>query len=142
MSRRLQVSIDCADPHRLNAFWAELLDYEIEHHDALVRRMIDAGHATIDDAVEFDGELWWKSAAACRASDGSGRLLFQVVPEPKTVKDRIHLDIHTDAEAGEDRDTVVARCIERGATKLWDGQLGPQTWVTLADPEGNEFCIS
>ncbi|MDP2292518.1 MAG: VOC family protein, partial [Actinomycetota bacterium] len=59
------------------------------------------------------------------------------VPEPKTVKNRVHLDLHFD-----ERDEVVARAIASGATKLWDGQLGPQTWVTLADPEGNEFCIA
>ena len=41
-----------------------------------------------------------------------------------------------------ERDAVIASCLERGATKLWDGQQGPQTWVTLADPEGNEFCVS
>ena len=44
--------------------------------------------------------------------------------------------------AGDDRDAVIARCLELGATRLWDGQQGPHTWVTLADPEGNEFCVT
>ena len=65
-------------------------------------------------------------------------MLFQQVPEGKQVKNRVHLDVRT----GDDRDAVVARCIELGATKLWDGQQGPQTWVTMADIEGNEFCVS
>ncbi|MEJ7719886.1 MAG: VOC family protein [Ilumatobacteraceae bacterium] len=67
------------------------------------------------------------------------RLLFQHVPETKTVKNRVHLDLHV---GDDERDGAIARAIELGATKLWDGRQGPQTWVTLADPEGNEFCIS
>lgn len=66
-------------------------------------------------------------------------MLFQQVPEPKTVKDRISLDIHT--TPGE-RDTTVERLLALGATHLWDGSQGPHTWVTLADPEGNEFCVA
>ncbi len=62
------------------------------------------------------------------------------MPEPKTVKDRIHLDLHL--QGGDDRAEVVERLLGMGATKLWDGRQGPQTWVTLADPEGNEFCVS
>jgi len=64
---------------------------------------------------------------------------LKAVPEPKTVKDRIHLDIHT--SEGE-RDRVVAWCVEHGARVLWEGSQGPHTWITLADPEGNEFCVS
>jgi hypothetical protein len=138
MSRDLQVAIDCADPHALNGFWAELMQFDVEHHDAMIRQVIDAGMATLDDTVELDGELWWRTAAACRSADGERRLLFQTVPEGKAVKNRVHIDVH----AGAERDAVVAWCLEHGATKLWDGQLGPQTWVTLADPEGNEFCVS
>ena len=138
MSRDAQIAIDCTDPHLLNRFWAELLEYEIEHHDAQIREIVAAGLATLEETIEVDGELWWKTAAACRSSDGHGRVLFQVVPEPKTVKNRVHLDVRV----GDDREAVVARCIERGATKLWDGQQGPHTWVTMTDPEGNEFCIS
>ena len=63
------------------------------------------------------------------------------MPEPKTVKDRIHLDLHH-LEGDEAREAEVARLIELGATKLWDGQQGPQRWVTMADPEGNEFCVA
>jgi hypothetical protein len=63
------------------------------------------------------------------------------VPEPKTVKDRIHLDLQRDLDAA-GRQIEVERLIALGATKLWDGQQGPSSWVTLADPEGNEFCIS
>lgn len=137
MTLTLQVAIDCHDPHLLNRFWAHITGYEIEHHDTQIRELLAAGIASADDTVEVDGELWWKEAAACREPAGTARLLFQVVPELKTVTNRVHLDLHFDQ-----RDEVVARALAAGATKLWDGQLGPQTCVTLADLEGNEFCIA
>jgi hypothetical protein len=61
--------------------------------------------------------------------------LFLAVPEPKAVKDRLHLDFRPD-----DRDAEVDRLLARGATRADVGQ-GDETWVVLADPEGNEFCV-
>jgi hypothetical protein len=136
----LQVTFDCADPHALAAFWSLALDYEVEDHHESVESVVAAGHLPpdSDEIVERDGRMAWRSYAAVRGADGN-RLLFQAVPEPKAGKNRVHLDIHV-AEGA--RDGLVARLLEAGATKLWDGQLGPQTWVTLADPEGNELCVS
>jgi hypothetical protein len=57
------------------------------------------------------------------------------VREPKTMKNRLHLDLRPD-----DRDAAVARLIELGATRADIGQ-GEQSWVVLRDPEGNEFCV-
>jgi hypothetical protein len=142
MTPKIQIAIDCADPHALVRFWAAAVDYEIEdHHDQIVE-IVGAGLASDDDIIEIDGRKAWKIAAACRDREGHGpRLLFQVVPEPKAVKDRIHLDLHfLQGDAG--REAEVARLIGLGATKLWDGQQGPQRWVTMADPEGNEFCVA
>lgn len=62
-------------------------------------------------------------------------LLFVAVPEPKTQKNRLHLDFRPD-----DQDRDVARLLALGATRADVGQ-GEQPWVVLADPEGNEFCI-
>ena len=139
MSLGLQVAIDCHDVHGLCRFWADVMGYDVEHHDAQIRQLIEAGHATSADTVELDGELWWATAAACRDPGGSGaRLLFQQVPEEKTIKNRVHLDVH----AGDRRDAVIEWCLANGATRLWEGRQGPYTWVTLADPEGNEFCVS
>jgi len=136
----IQIAIDCADPHPLCAFWAAVVGYEVEDNEELIRQVLAAGHATQDDVEEFDGRLVWRIAGACRDPQGQGpRLLFQQVPEPKTVKDRIHLDLHIGEEQ---RETEVERILGLGATKLWDGQQGPQAWVTLADPEGNEFCVA
>ncbi len=62
-------------------------------------------------------------------------LLFVPVPEPKTVKNRVHMDFRPD-----DRDREVERMLALGASRADVGQ-GEQSWVVLADPEGNEFCI-
>ncbi len=61
------------------------------------------------------------------------------MPEAKTVKNRVHLDVRIGDD--EDPSTVRARLIERGATEVGRGRQGPHEWVTLADPEGNEFCV-
>ena len=99
--------------------------------------------------IEVDGRLAFRTAAAIRDPQADlssrhqpvrGRMLFQVAPETKTVKNRVHLDIYFDTD---DRDTEVQRLIGLGARRLWDGKQGPvHTWVTLADPEDNEFCVS
>ena len=137
---RIQVAIDCADPHALVRFWSAVTGYEIEDHSTGVNQMIEAGYATREDAVDIDGKLQWATASACGDTDGTGpRLLFQAVPVPKTVKDRIHLDLHF----GEDtREAEVERILALGATRLWEASQGPHSWVTLADPEGNEFCVA
>ena len=134
----LQITFDCVDCHAQARFWASTLGYELEDHNDLVRQVLDAGQLPAGDAIEVDGRLAFKDAAACRAADGT-RLLFQVVPEPKTAKNRVHLDVHV---AEGTRDAEVQRLIGMGATFLYDGQQGPFTWVTLADPEGNEFCVA
>jgi Glyoxalase-like domain len=69
------------------------------------------------------------------APDRLPGLLFAQVPEGKTVKNRLHLDFRP-----EDRDAEVARLLGLGATHADVGQ-GEQSWVVLADPEGNEFCV-
>jgi hypothetical protein len=109
----------------------------------MITELIESGQvpADSDDVVEVDGRRRWRDYAAASprdASDGN-RLLFQRVEEPKTAKNRVHIDVHP----GEgQRDALVERLLGLGATHLWDGQVGPQSWVTLADPEGNELCVS
>jgi hypothetical protein len=138
----IQIAVDCADPHALARFWAAAVHYELEDHHDQIEQLLTAGVATRDDTIEVDGRRAWRTAAACHDPSGHGpRLLFQTVPEPKTVKDRIHLDLHL--AGGDDGRTVeVERLIGLGASKLWDGQQGPYRWVTMADPEGNEFCVA
>jgi hypothetical protein len=139
----LQVTQDSGDPHVLADWWAETLGWEVEPSDeAFIRRMIDEGHAGEDDTRTYRGVLVWKEGAAIRHPEGverAPRLLFQLVPEAKTVKNRMHLDVRVGTE---DVDAVVEQLTARGAKFLHNGRQGPHSWVTLADPEGNEFCVS
>jgi hypothetical protein len=143
MAYVFQVTQDSADPHTLADWWAETLGWQVEPSDeAFIRRMIEEGHASEDDTKVHNGSLVWKEGAAIRHPDGlehAPRVLFQLVPEQKTVKNRMHLDLRIGAD---DIDSVVDKLTARAATFLHKGQQGPHTWVTLADPEGNEFCVS
>jgi Glyoxalase-like domain len=146
MPYRFQVAIDCARPHELADWWAETLGWSVEEQDEdFIRRMIAESYATDDDTMRHRGKLVWADGAAIRHPDAAApdspwsRVLFQVVPEAKTVKNRVHLDIRI---GDDDPDAVVASLTKRGASELHRGQQGPHLWVTMADPEGNEFCVS
>ncbi|MEA2842781.1 MAG: hypothetical protein QOJ69_452 [Actinomycetota bacterium] len=145
---RTQVVFDAAEPHVLATFWAEALHYEHEEIDAFVRGLVEAGHVPAGYTVEIDGKRRWRSLASLRHPDdpvdergaGAGRrILFQAVPEPKTVKNRVHLDLLVGPEA---QDAEVERLVGLGATVVGvhDGAEG--RWTLLADPEGNEFDVS
>jgi hypothetical protein len=138
-----QVTVDCADPHMLADWWAETLDWQVEPQDeAFIRRMISAGHAADSDTRLHNGALVWKDGASIHHPDGTQRaprVLFLQVPEAKAVKNRVHLDVRIGTD---DVEHAVAGLTARGAKVLHNGQQGPHTWVTLADPEGNEFCVS
>ena len=142
MAHTFQVAVDCESPHRLADWWAAALGWTVEDNDpAFIQKMIDEGSATIDDTITYRGALVWKTAAAVRHPDDPERgprrrILFQFVPEPKTVKNRVHLDLFVD-----DVEAEVARLVAAGATFLHRGQQGPSSWITLADPEGNELCV-
>ena len=105
-----QVNVDATDPEALGRWWLDALGWVIVN----------------DDPEEFEIR---------EAPDRLPGLLFARVPEPKTVKDRLHLDFRPD-----DRDAEVERLLALGATCADVGQ-GDQPWVVLADPEGNEFCV-
>jgi hypothetical protein len=139
-----QVVVDAGQPHVLADWWADTLGWLVEPSDAaFIRRMISEGLATEDDTISHHGELVWKDGAAIRHPDGPGsgrsRVLFQLVPEAKTVKNRLHLDVRT---GDADLEEVVRLLTARGATYRHRGQQGPHRWVTMADPEGNEFCVT
>jgi predicted enzyme related to lactoylglutathione lyase len=134
-----QVTQDSVDPHALAEWWAETLGWEVETSDeAFIRRMISEGHASQADTRTYKGVLVWKDGAAIR-HEGGPRVHFQLVPEKKAAKNRMHLDLRI---GDDDVDAVVGKLVARGATFLQNGRQGPHTWATLADPEGNEFCVS
>jgi len=141
MAFDVQVTIDSTSPHELADWWAEALGWQVEPQDeAFIARMVESGAASEQDTVRHRGALVWRTGAALRSPDPDRpRLLFQAVPEPKTGKNRMHLDVRVGAER---REAEVARLIGLGATELWRQSQGPYEWVTLADPQGNEFCLT
>ncbi|MFE6905904.1 VOC family protein [Streptomyces erythrochromogenes] len=143
MAYTFQVTIDSPDPHPLADWWADALGWEVEPSDEpFIRGLIAAGHATEDDTTTHRGVLVWKAGAAIRhpaGPEGAPRILFQFVPEPKTVKNRVHLDVRT---GDDDPKELVERLVAKGAKHLHEGRQGPSTWTTLADPQGNELCVS
>ena len=145
---RTQIVFDAADPHALAAFWAEALRYEHEDIDAFVNGLVNAGHVPVEYTIEIEGKRRWRSLASLRHPDdgvdergaGTGRrILFQAVPEPKTVKNRVHLDL---VVGPEDRDAEVERLLGLGATVVGVHEGDEGRWTLLVDPEGNEFDVS
>ncbi|MGA4864962.1 VOC family protein [Streptomyces lavendulocolor] len=140
--------IDAADPHAQADFWAEALGYLVEDNSAQIDRLLSAGYVTEDVTVEAHGRRAWRDLVAVRHPDdpyqedngiGLGRrLLFQRVPEPKSGKNRLHLDLH--APSGR-RDAEVARLEACGASVLRHVKEPGGEWTVMADPEGNEFCV-
>ncbi len=105
------ITFDCADPVALATFWAAVLD-------------------RIAPTERDDPDTSWAQLP------GSPSLSFTKVPEGKAAKNRVHLDIDV-----ADRGTTAARLIDLGATRVGDYDESGFTWTTLADPEGNEFCL-
>jgi len=146
MALNIQIAVDCTDPHGLAEWWAETLDWAVEPQDEdFIRSMIEQGFATESETKLHHGKLVWRTGAAIRPPEdldtkpATRRILFQTAPEAKTVKNRVHWDVSL---AGADKDEVRAALEARGATYLWTANEGPHSWHTMADPEGNEFCIS
>ena len=120
MPLRLQhVVFDCARPDQLVVFWSHAL-----------------GRA-IDDGVSEHFAAIGMTPAPDGQQPHEPALLFQKVPEGKTGKNRVHIDLH-----GHDRETDVQRLIQLGATRLTDKDEWGTRWTVLQDPEGNEFCIA
>ncbi|MFD8498294.1 VOC family protein [Amycolatopsis sp. NPDC059657] len=141
MTYEFQIVVDSADPHTLADWWADMLGWDVEpSKEDFIREMIAQGHATDADTKTHKGVLVWREGQAILHPDGSGRrILFMLVPEGKTVKNRIHLDLRI----GEDkREAELERLTALGAKELHRGRQGPHWWITIADPEGNELCLS
>jgi hypothetical protein len=116
MSLRWQcICIDSTDPVSLAHWWAELLGWRITD--------------------EEDDEVVLEPPAGSPLEGRSPDILFLKVPDEKREKVRIHIDLRPD-----DQDAEVTRAESMGATRVDIGQ-GDETWVVLADPQGNEFCI-
>jgi hypothetical protein len=117
-ARPLTITFDCADPWLLVGFWSQVTGYQEDP---------DNPNQPGDPEQYLAGP------------DGPPGLLFIPVPEPKTVKNRVHLDLEPTDRT---RDEEVERVLGIGATMVADLRRPDGTgWVVLADPEGNELCI-
>jgi hypothetical protein len=112
-SRFAVLAIDAREPRTIADFWCQVLDWEVIEES--------------DDGVSIG------------PADGSGPTIDVLpVPERKTVKNRLHLDLCADGVSTVDE---LYRLQELGATRVDVGQPADASWVVLADPEGNEFCL-
>ncbi|MGB3829084.1 MAG: VOC family protein [Ornithinimicrobium sp.] len=144
-TREVQVTFDSADPAALAEFWCEVLGYQVQPPPS--------GFASWDEALDAWGvppQLRNSRSAVLPPEGESGlRLFFQRVPEGKTVKNRLHLDVRAaPGLAGEERmtalDAEATRLVGLGATRVRrvdpDGRM-ETGFVVMQDPEGNEFCL-
>ncbi|HXX89854.1 MAG TPA: VOC family protein [Acidimicrobiales bacterium] len=111
----IELVLDCRDPDTLARFWAAALAYEV---------------------VDISGP--YRSLEPIGADDTGPALVLQAVTEPKTGKNRLHLDVYVPDIGAE-----AARLEELGATRLSDTVVDEdgERWLVMADPEGNEFCV-
>jgi catechol 2,3-dioxygenase-like lactoylglutathione lyase family enzyme len=144
MSRTVQVTFDCADPGALCAFWCEVLGYRLDAPPP--------GFATWDEALDAWGVPPERrnDASAAVDPDGAGpRLWFQKVPEGKSAKNRVHLDVRAaPGVPAQDRmaalEAECARLVALGGIRLRLVEPAPPMshgFIVMADPEGNEFCL-
>jgi len=131
-----QLTIDARDPHAQADFWSAALGAEIEDNEELIATVLANGWAQESDTLVHRGKRYWNTLVAVR---GAGpRILLQRVPEPKTVKNRLHLDLNV----GEDNIRAeVERLVALGATEGREVREASGHWIVMADPEGNEFCV-
>ncbi|MCM6776732.1 glyoxalase/bleomycin resistance/dioxygenase family protein [Nocardia sp. CDC159] len=150
MALNWKLVIDARNAPALAEFWAAALEYEVEDPTVLIDQLLAAGHIGGDAVTEHRGRKNFRGYAAIRHPDdpfdpvsgiGQGRrLLFQDVPEGKSGKNRLHIDVHS-APGG--LDELVARLEALGATRVDEVDQGPAGhWWVLRDPEGNEFCAA
>ncbi|WP_020578339.1 VOC family protein [Actinopolymorpha alba] len=139
MGMQVQVTFDAADPTRLAEFWALALDY--------VPQPPPEGFATWDNlkrAIGLPEERFDEFAFIVDPHGRGPRLLFQKVPEGKTAKNRVHLDVDPKRGGADGWSTVmhhVERLVSAGATVLNEKDDQTGRCVVLQDPEGNEFCV-
>ncbi|MFQ5554164.1 MAG: VOC family protein [Acidimicrobiia bacterium] len=141
MATGFQVTFDASDPQRLAEFWAEALQYVVQppppDYDTWEEFAV---------AMGIPEDEWGRLAAIVDPAEEGPRVLFQRVPETKTSKNRVHLDVNVGAgHEPEKRRTIVAAESERlgalGAVTIRTHDEGHEYWIVMRDPEGNEFCL-
>ncbi|WP_433220836.1 VOC family protein [Dactylosporangium sp. CS-047395] len=143
-TRTVQITFDCADPAALAAFWIEALGYKLADPPP----GFDTWEAALD-AMGVPAEERNRASAIVDPAGTGPRVFFQRVPEGKTVKNRVHLDVRAAAGLqGEGRMAALQQEAERltgvGGTQLARFEPEPPLrfgHIVMADPEGNEFCL-
>jgi len=131
-----QLTIDAREPHPLADFWAGALRAEVEDNEELIATVLAKGWARESDTLMHRGKRYWNTLVAVR---GAGpRILLQRVPEAKTVKNRLHLDLNVGEE---NIRAEVDRLVALGATEGREFREASGHWIVMSDPEGNEFCV-
>ncbi|MBR7831698.1 VOC family protein [Actinospica durhamensis] len=121
-SKFTELAIDCADPRGLAGFWCAVLGYEVQDED---HELTIIGSPLVPEGKKRLGPV-------------PPTLTFVRVPEGKTVKNRLHIDVNpTDLS----QDEEVNRLLGLGARHADVGQGEDVSWVVLVDPEDNEFCV-
>jgi hypothetical protein len=145
MTKDVQITFDCADPGGLAEFWAEALGYQLQPPPE--------GFDSWDAALAAFGvpREQWNSRSAILPIEGTRpRIFFQRVPEGKTVKNRVHLDVRVaPGLEGDARMSALEAEADRlsalGATRAYriepDKAAMEAGFITMRDPEGNEFCL-
>lgn len=147
MSTGFQVTFDCANPDNLASFWAAALGYKLQDPPA--------GHDTWEDFLRASNvpEAEWNNASAIVDPDGKGpRIYLQRVPEPKSCKNRLHLDLNVSGgskvpleERKERVQAEAGRLVSLGARQIRvlgeDSSNFDEFCIVMQDPEGNEFCV-
>jgi hypothetical protein len=147
MALSWKLVIDSTNAPALADFWAAALGYEVEDPSVLIEQLLTAGHISEEAVAEHHGRKIFRGYAAIRhpedpfnKTSGIGlgrRLLFQDVPEDKSGKNRLHIDVHSEPGG---LDALVERLEGLGATRVREVNKGPAGhWWTMLDPEGNEF---
>jgi hypothetical protein len=125
-SRFTEIVVDCHDTEAQAVFWAAVLGY----------RVVDTSDGDVEIAPpEYEPADWPEQV---RRAPTAPTLVFQVVPEGKTVKNRLHIDV---SPIDRTQEAEVERLIALGARHADIGQTGDESWTVLVDPEGNEFCV-
>jgi hypothetical protein len=136
MATPFQITVDCVDADVMSRFWSTALGY--------VEEPPPAGYLSWPDFLRASG-IPTPPPGAINAivdpDDAGPRILFLRVPEAKTVKNRVHLDIRAGRDDADKR-TKVTLLVEAGATEVRRVDENGSWWMVMTDPEGNEFCVT
>lgn len=143
-----QLTIDCNDPGPLVRFWAEVLDYEVQPPPDGFETWNDwyLSVGVPEDELDLDGD----GADRIHDPTGSGpKIWFQVVPEAKSIKNRLHLDVYVGggrsvpiAERRRRVDHRVSELVDLGASVHHVTDVDGSYFAVMQDPAGNEFCVA